>query len=56
MSDESAVMTSANVNSELNSKQTELEKSWEKKLIDESLKPDDLNADGAIEKILFFFQ
>ena len=38
MGDKDTVSTSANLNSELNSKQTEPEKSWEKKLIDESPK------------------
>ena len=38
MGDKDTVSTSANLNSELNSKQTEPEKSWEKRLIDESPK------------------
>ena len=38
MGDKDTVSTSANLNSELNSKQAEPEKSWEKKLIDESPK------------------
>ena len=38
MGDKDTVSTSANLNSELNSKVAEPEKSWEKKLIDESPK------------------
>ena len=38
MGDKDTVSTSANLNSELNSKQAEPEKSWEKRLIDESPK------------------
>ena len=38
MGDKDTVSTSANINSELNSKQAEPEKSWEKRLIDESPK------------------
>ena len=38
MEDKDTVSTSANLNSELNSKQAEPEKSWEKRLIDESPK------------------